>query len=873
MRIRFDLDFDGYPWPGPLRKAEAAFGEQWVGPCGLLGLLETQLGLGGVDVPEALRSVALVPPMLATKGFWTASAQADLLGVADTLLRWRDTLWESGWRGQPISPRLKELSQLMAGVQPGMPDRLSAVAAALVEGAITDLRTLELNEKRAGYSQAWRSVFDSLEKCGTKVVEIDTPVTEARGDLLQCQRSPFTPTADGTLQLLRPLGPQQAAEHAAAWLASRKDHGRTVIVSPDPLFDATLRRHGLPTVGAASNRNDLSLLEILPLVIQIGWSPSDPNRALELLTLPSSPVPKGIRGQLLGALQEWPAIDSDAWRTARSQGLERIEDADERDRLDKRLGVLLRANVKSAQYPVSELRDRTTTLTKWFHGMTSFGDADLPAYQAAIAQCGHFLRLVELVGLAAFSRPQLDKLLDAATAQVAAHPRFPSQAGLLGVPTPGAIGGVADQIVWWNFTRESAPRPHVLPLTLEEKKALASAGVELPQASELALALNARWSRPLRFARSNLLLVCPQRGIDGEDQHPHPLWDEIVANTSPAAPRDRLVVQAPMFDAEPTRRKHVLLPTPQPRREWRLPKGVTIPSREKESPSGAGSLVGCPFQWTLRYAGGIRGGDTAELPANEQLMGSVAHEILARVLKSKPANPEAAGVEAERLFDAEGPRLAAPLFMPGSEKLKQESRRATARAARALVKYLVDAKLSLVDVEQDYTRRALGGEFEGRTDLVVGPPEVVIDLKWSGENYRRSELEAGAAYQLASYSFLVGTNGRWPPVAYFILRSQQMLTTHGGLFEHHEHLQGASPDATWKAFETCYHERRKELDSGLILATGEVDADGKRQPEKSQLADDCLLLTPPCQFCSFGLLCGHGLPTKSVPAGLITRAP
>ena len=35
MHIRFDLDFDGETWPGPLRGRGAVAGEAWVGPQGL----------------------------------------------------------------------------------------------------------------------------------------------------------------------------------------------------------------------------------------------------------------------------------------------------------------------------------------------------------------------------------------------------------------------------------------------------------------------------------------------------------------------------------------------------------------------------------------------------------------------------------------------------------------------------------------------------------------------------------------------------------------------------------------------------------------------------------------------------------------------
>ena len=37
MEIRFDPDFDGGAWPGPLHDREAVAGEAWLGELGLLG--------------------------------------------------------------------------------------------------------------------------------------------------------------------------------------------------------------------------------------------------------------------------------------------------------------------------------------------------------------------------------------------------------------------------------------------------------------------------------------------------------------------------------------------------------------------------------------------------------------------------------------------------------------------------------------------------------------------------------------------------------------------------------------------------------------------------------------------------------------------
>src|SRR5450631_743946 len=100
MQIRFDADFDGFPWPGPLGLRRATFGEIWAGPRGLTGILETQLGLGARWESDAMRAAAIVPLVRDTEGFWNVSASVDPMGVARTLLSWRDVLWACGWRGE-----------------------------------------------------------------------------------------------------------------------------------------------------------------------------------------------------------------------------------------------------------------------------------------------------------------------------------------------------------------------------------------------------------------------------------------------------------------------------------------------------------------------------------------------------------------------------------------------------------------------------------------------------------------------------------------------------------------------------------------------------------------------------------------------------
>lgn len=878
MRVRFDLDFDGYPWPGPLADRDSVVGETWTGPHGLLGILEVQLGLASPGMPNALRAAALVPQLRQVDGFWSQSAEVDPLATARTLLAWRDALWADGWRGQPLAPRLEQLARVTAAVAPGLPDRLDRVVQTLARQDV-DLETLELADSRALYPAEWQRVFDALAAKRVKVVEVTVPDATQSGDLAACRHPKFVPQADGTLQLLRCQGAYAAADEVAAWLATLPSLEGTVILSPEPVLDHALGRHGLPTTGACADaRADNALLEILPLVLALGWSPPDPERALELLTLPVSPIPRVIARRLTSALTTWPAVDSDDWRAALAEGLGKIEEPEARQRTAQRLDSLLKATVRGGQYPAAELGRRLHALETWMRGRLGSleeeieeGAATREHWEAALCQCANFRRLLVLTGLPHLNRSQLQRMVEEATAEVPSMPRQAAQAGLACVKASGAIGGPARNIVWWNFTRGSALAPAVIPLLACERAALADAGIRLCDPVQAAVGLNRRWERPLRFAAEHLILVCPRYGTDNEPEHPHPLWDQIIANaggTTAAAP---LLADRPVFIRPPIVRQHTLLAQPRPHGVWSVPRGRTIPSRERESPSGAGALVGCPFQWTLRYAGRITGQYATTLLRGEQLLGSTAHQILARVVSALPASPAAAETMAGELFDAEAPRLAASLFMPGQERLRAEARRITMRSAKVLVELLQAAHLGVLQVETPVRRDALETQMEGIPDLLAGPPVVVIDLKLSGERYRIEQLQSGAAYQLAAYAYLAqrGLSGpatsHWcpddafPPVAFFILRSQRMITTHRGLFPGVRPVEGPPPDQVWCALEKAYRQRRQQLVDGPINAPGERDEKGELRAADSGIVDDVLVLPPPCAFCDFGLLCGFGL--------------
>jgi ATP-dependent helicase/nuclease subunit B len=339
VNLRLAPCADGPVWPAMDVGRRAAFGEMVLGPQSLRRVIETAVGLAGPEVSQAVRAARLIPALQSTQGFWSESFSVDPFGVARTLLGWMDALTEEGWKGRCGGQRLAELAELRGTVASDGPGRLEALTEA-VQSRGTEVRSLKLLEPRAELPALWGQLLNALEAAGTDVLEAPLEAVGAEGDLAGARGPGFVPKYDDSLVLLRAAGPLAAADTVAAWLAGRSDLGQTVVVGADVLLDQALHRHGLPVSGA-SEPSDNALLQVLPLVLQLAMAPAHPQRALELLTLPSGPVPRDIARRLTKALHEVPSLGSDEWAAALSAGLAAIEDQPRRARLEARLNALL----------------------------------------------------------------------------------------------------------------------------------------------------------------------------------------------------------------------------------------------------------------------------------------------------------------------------------------------------------------------------------------------------------------------------------------------------------------------------------------------------------------------------------------------------
>jgi len=633
LRIVFDPAIDGGAWPGAPGRRGATVGEAWLGPLGLLDRLETELGLGGLQASPTARACRLAAQLAGRTGWWRASYQADPIGTCLRLLRDRDTLALWGWRGEAASHRLAELWTATAGALPGLPDRLRAVDAALV-GSGVDLEAIDVLSPVATLPPAWAALFAHLGDAGVTVTEVQPTTAVPSGDLALARAGRFVPRGDGSVTLLRPHGPLAAADEVAASLAALVSFDGVVIIGGDEVLDAALGRHGLPRLGAAAAPPASSAL--IRLVIEAAFEPMEPSDLHALLCLDPGPVPRRVAYPLIGALQSFPSRGSELWRDAMAEGLARCDESWRRSVGERLSALLMPVASRDGTIAATEICRRLQTVATWARSRAEA----MPTLWTVARLASDASALIDLFGATALPLTQLYRLCD--ELEGGGGTSSPREAGLAAVAGPGALLAPAEVIVWWGFTRDSAPTVPRLRLSLEERRGrgralappardgFARAGPGLPEdqrsrrpeLSPPTLGRAPGGDAPGRGRRATRAEAHPDPGPGTPDTgHPAraahaPHHDQD--GRSDCAPRERIALEP----RAPDRLLPVLgppLPRPAPARTLRGPPGA-LPAalRQARAPTArAGLRSGRPVARGSRPASRGHGGRRAPRPLRE----------------------------------------------------------------------------------------------------------------------------------------------------------------------------------------------------------------------------------------------------------------
>jgi hypothetical protein len=776
----------------------------------LLDHVEIMLGLGHPAVANVKRT-AVYRRKLETAGearFWSDSFAVDPWSSARALLGWRDELVEAGWR-PGVGGARRRLADLAAAetAGPRLPlgpaDRLRAAIDALAAGASVRLRSAALVDSRETLPAGWRTLLDALERCGVRIEQIAPPSPAAAADTdlrrIAGTDGDWTVRCDGSLTLLTADTELTAAEALAGWLAAdaEANAGVALIAGGDTaLLDHALANHGLPRLGAALSSPHRALLQVLPLAFSLAWDPPDPNRLLDFLLLPISPLRRLAANRLADAVAESPGIGGDEWQAAWRKIDERLSQEEEWADATKRAERL----AEWREFVEPERYDPTTGMTSaaargiagrvkaW---ATRRFSADQDALYLALAQAAADLdSAIDATDLERLDRLLIERMIEEASDVGAADPSAIAEAApWRAVSHPGAIWGPGRTIVWWRFA-DAAEASAEARWNELERADLAAAGCPLDPPQLELRRLAAAWERPLLHASERLLLVLPALTA-GAETAVHPLWhslaarkkdigqdvsvraEDVLNRPSPEFAGRRLVCEPAPVSQEPVARE-----------EWSAPTN-TIKPRALESASSLADLLSCPLRWTLEYACGLRPGPRQTLPRIEQLIGTIAHKIAEEVFRPGAIPPsDVVEATARKRFDDLLPQIGATLLLPGAPAELALARRSIPPALVTMGQFLESERLTVVGVESQFEARdtlAEGTGVAGRIDLRAqtsnGRP-VIVDLKWyRTDDYLRRDLKLGMALQIAVYARHVSDDRVDATAGYFALRQQRFLTT------------------------------------------------------------------------------------------------
>jgi ATP-dependent helicase/nuclease subunit B len=850
---------------------QSRMNEDVVGPEGLLKILEFW---GGLVAPVQAHPQRVVQYRNALKAadsptrFYHRSFASDPVATAETLLRWRDFAFNHGWtrkQGAQSPGRLADLADVenaVKGLAPCVGERVAALVPklGLVKGAIDKII---LMDARPDWPGAFQGLFKRLKSAQisiSKSVAASNFAAPEGSDLGLLQRAlarsepgkSLRLRGDGTLHLYRCLNTHSGVNALCHIIDKHPNH--LLIAGGDTfLLGLAARDRGFADPGLGEHSRWRPAHQLLPLVLQIAWSPPSAEALLQYLTLPVGRF-RFLRRAIAKRFINLPGYDRDVWQeeidafvTRRLKRDPQLDEVNLRKQIDAWLRVAVAGSRDKMKRDLAiELVDQVRDYWRSRFGALNVAAGKeveasqfLAAYQVADA-IGAALRAWDDDEI---TREQLDRLLDLGVDAGAVRlnqPRQVSQLNCIERPESARLSlHTPESLFWWR----PGMVPEVPPPPFDETEQAAlpwlpdQSGREQQRQAALRRALV-----PLLTTTKRATLMITDDSVDllrlYLDQHlPEHAWrsldSDLIEGSQSAMPL------SPVTD----------LPLPAPQRWWHIDRAVDCP-RQRESYTGLSSLALSPHDYVLHYVAGLSAGSIAGVPVDQRLKGNLAHRLIEAWFTHHPwagSAPDQAKIS--QWLDAQlDPMIEAkalPLAAPGKRAERLAFRETFAHALYRLLEHLTGAGARAVQVEKPLQCALTNFDLEGSIDLLVEIDKgefAIIDVKWGGEKARIAELKEGRYLQLATYAHLVESklSSQVVQVAYFILRSADLLTPSSQVFSKARVIKpedpNVSPSTVWQCLIKTTQWRCDQLAQGQI----EVTSSEAAPTQNSIPPSDCL---------------------------------
>ena len=850
-------------------------GIHYHGPKGLLLLLESHLGQIGYSENTNYLRIAQYRQALQVylkrndQAFFKAVYEADQLATAEELLAKRDELLLAGWDFELVDDapsRLRTLAKIETLLQEeddisfirGFADRFVNVLAICKERS-TPIETIFLNEPLDLLPYHWQHLMQALQDHGTKIKQMPPPSIEGSTDLhifqkaLSGNRQPQSLQQDGSLIILKAKRDTDAAAFLAKLLQLNPDF-RPACLIPEKtrVLDNALIQEGLPSLGILSASLARPTLQILKLATVFLWRPIDPYKVLEFVTLSVKPIEHDLAAIIARLIAQRPGMNSDAWYAAINEYFENLEEEAKSDALldvdkirkqyqfwfERKRYNITRSVPKEEVIEIYEYVAEWASQTFETEGSTN---------QSLLVLSEQSKRIKELLEALPdsynfISNLELERIVRTIYSPSPIQFKEVEVNHLPYVYHPSAIIQAIPDLLWWNFSQSERPA-FFSKWYQPEIKFLASLDVQLENPQRENARLIWHRTRPVLQTQARLVLVIPER-VEGSEVLSHPLLGDLEAifgeldaiTYNIDRPHNRTILetyfQLPQQVVLEKQTLQVTSPILQ------LVDTDFLDDREHETFTSLSSLLYYPYQWFFRNKVRLHKSSLLSVVKENTLKGNLSHRFIELLLKENKEQIQSINREeinafleekSGQLFAREG----ATLLMYGKEPERLAFLNKVKYAAWSLVKTIQDNCWEVQATEMDLEGHFLNVPIKAKADLVLEREgeAAVLDLKWSGGNYRRRMIKNEEDLQLVLYSKLLDKDHTWSHTGYFILDKGEVLARNNQAFSNCEALQVdadhiAINERILSKMEATYAWRKAQLDKGQIeIRTAQTQQD------------------------------------------------
>ncbi|MDN5350518.1 MAG: hypothetical protein PWQ54_1914 [Bacteroidales bacterium] len=858
MQIHFSHHFDsGYALDYNKPENQKSFNKVYLGPLGLLALLERLLACSGL-VLSPLERLDKYRTVLAEhlkdnpNAFYNKSFARDPKGVTHALLAERDDLLMSGWNTSfpAPSPKLKTLVALEASgmIPAGPPDRWLTVIKAITNyDSDFSEHTFLLYEDPELYHPFYRNLFQILQDKGAivnllpmhtsadpesniaKAATLLNSLTNKAAASEKKEKLEFSPL-DNSLRFLRFKDDLEAAE----FLATQKNWiNKAVLINNQNLrFDLFSSGQNNFLRGSSLNKSHITSAQLIRLMAALYEKPVNINTLMAYLQHSPHPLPASLRNKLVKVLADKGGINNDSWNEIILNYFETYPEVSDRKIFIEMIPA------QENRLNLSKIFSLHKKLDSWLSGKVAFSEDTVEkAIMHHMAQLNRIIlnnfNRLQIQSQESIDAKELINLISDWYEPLSINVFLPQQHAAAVVNNPAQLIGSWSCSVWFDFNSPFNPIDSLSLLNTDELNSLKRAGLQLWETEAQLQAWLLAQLKAFTNTTDQLIVILTEKHL-GEKTKEHPFLaflktnslnlDQLIINFDQSLPakdlKDYGLITPQILSVKPQQ-------LPAKELTHSIKKGDLIRLRTQESYSSIEKLIYHPFSWVLQYAAGISDKATLQPAQLSIVMGNVAHKYIEYLLTKGMAEAKTRHKNFTEVTEKIIHQLGLILLLDENRFLKERFLAQLNKASSDLISFIEMNNLKVIGLEKELTaeKGVLHNQpFTGIIDLLLENQDkmpVIIDLKWShNEKKYSTKVEKDEALQLTLYQRLVQLNSpvdKMPAAAYFLLAESSLITAFHFIGKKVINVKaGLSPNENLIRINNAINYRLNQLKKGTI---------------------------------------------------------